>query len=639
MAMAGQYKNPGRPVRSVRSTMDPNSFASDPNGIMMLNAESGVNGSNSNNGLMMMMPQPTEEGRASEFEATTRGGNAWPYYAASLNVFLKLLFYGCIIGQVILWPSVMTITFAGGLALEGLLIFLFSGGISAATGSLTEYAVLLLHGQKVSTAKYIAMCFLAAYTLAFFLLFVSHETRVLPSQTVWIHPTLFGKYSFTDTRNNAFQGVDVTSDVSKAMRGWTYTWPKSLQAQAIAVNTTIQQGQGVSGGPLHCSTPGAFECYSAKLAEVDPPGDAIYPAHKRYVPFPSQFYMADVIVTPPAGVQCSALEVYRVTLDPTGNVEHGLDYPASATAGASAMINGSIAPPYRKCNLFGFGNAWCLQFLHAFSDVEYSTQMAGKCALGDNQQLTIRLPPRAPDVYPTTGRMGQDLILVTEGAHVEIRWTWHDLGAQASLLNAWDQTRSSSDDKTQPWRDSTDPAAVFFKYAIACIPFQLLWYFLAIRFRGMVENYQILMMCIFVLLPATLFFLTVGAWLPMAGCIICVLAINHTPAVNAKVGSWSPNMRHALLFLTAVCNSIQFIWILVLVGQANWSAFLYDDTLQQLADMSSQFIITGEPTWIGLVLPTALLINFAFVVGAAICVAMELLASYSMRRGGLQPSA
>jgi hypothetical protein len=211
-----------------------------------------------------------------------------------------------------------------------------------------------------------------------------------------------------------------------------------------------------------------------------------------------------------------------------------------------------------------------------------------------------------------------------------MRWQWHELGEESRLLSMWDQTPGSLTDKAQGWRDSDETTAVFIKYAIAVIPLLLLWYFLTVNFRYVVDSYQILMLCLFVLLPASVFFMTIGAWLPMIGCIICTLAINHTPADQARPGAWAPTMRHALLFLTAVCNSVQFVWVLVLVGQADWSAFLYDDTLKQLSTLSSQFIVTGEPTWVGLVLPLALTINFAFMLGAAICVAMELLAAYSI---------
>ena len=583
-----------------------------------LGAEAAYAGGASESEQMMMMMDETREAPAPYSHS---GG----YYTGALNLFLKLLFYACIICQVILWPSVMTITLAGALALEGLIVLFFSGG-AAATRGLSEYSVLLLHGSKVTLTKYVAMCLLAAYSLTFFLLYASHEARSLPLQTTWIHPSLFGSYRFNDKDNLPFDNVEVTGDVSRTMRGWPYEWPRTLQAPAISINYTIPQ-IGPNNGPLRCGGSDAFACYSAKLALSSPPTDAVYPAFKRYVPFPSQFYTADALITPPPGVSCSAVEVYRINLDQDGNIEHGLDYPASAIV-PTPNGNGS---PYRTCNLFGLGSAWCLAFLHAFSNADYASQVMSKCALGDNQQLTIRLPSRALDVNPSTGRMSHDLLLVTAGAKVQMRWRWHDLSDTPSLLSAWEQTSASHDDQTQNWRDASDATSVFFKYAIAIIPLLLLWYYLAVRFREIVENYQVLMMCLYVLLPAVLFFLSVGAWLPMVGAIVCTLAINHTPAVYTTPGAWTPSLRHAMLFLTAICNSVQFVWLFVLVGQAGWSAFLYDLTLKQIASLSSQFIVSGEPQWVGLVLPVELLFNLAFLLGAAICVAMELIAAYNHR--------
>lgn len=99
-------------------------------------------------------------------------------------------------------------------------------------------------------------------------------------------------------------------------------------------------------------------------------------------------------------------------------------------------------------------------------------------------------------------------------------------------------------------------------------PLLILWYYLAVKFEGVVPSNQILFMCIFVLLPSVLIFLSVGSWLPMAGSIICVIAINHSPpSASADPFHWRVHMRHLLLFITAICNSIQFAWIMDLIGE------------------------------------------------------------------------
>jgi hypothetical protein len=93
-------------------------------------------------------------------------------------------------------------------------------------------------------------------------------------------------------------------------------------------------------------------------------------------------------------------------------------------------------------------------------------------------------------------------------------------------------------------------------------------------------------------------------------------------------------IRPALFFITAACNSIQFAWIMALVGQAGWSAFLYDSTLRQLSDLSSNFIISDStsPTWIGLSMPSVLLVNVAFLVGSSVCIVLETIAPWMYKK-------
>jgi hypothetical protein len=595
----------------------------------------------------LQQQQQQQQQQASGGDADASSASSYPtsWGSMGLNLGLKLLFYACVILQVVLWPSVMTITLVSVLAVEGLLAMCCFHSSAALSKSLGEYSVLLLHSRKVTTGKYITMGLLAVYMLVFFTLFTAHEAQVLPVQSTWLHPTLFGRYSFQEDRNAPLPGVEVSSEVSKTMRQYPFEWPRRLVRPALGVLTSLP-GLGVDGASLDCTAAtGRFRCFSAKLAEFVPPSDtATFPLRQRFVPMPAQFYTADVIVTPPAGVACASLEVYRLTLDDQKNVEHGLDYPASAAATTE------VQTPHRRCGVFG-SPTWCLQYLHAFTEAEYTKLVTAKCTLGGNKQLTLRLPARAVDVQPESGRMGHDLLLVTAGATVQVRWTWHALGVRPSLLSAWDQSEDSLTDSSQAFRDASDAGSVFFKYAIACVPLLLIWYYLAVTLGEIMVHYQIAMTCLFVLLPAVLFFLTVGAWLPMAGCAVCAIAIHHTPAIDNLLagdaeqgggsggswfGSWGPRIRHALLFLTAICNSIQFVWVMVLVGQAGWSAFLYEHTLQQLTDASSQFIIGGSPSWVGLVLPSALLINLAFLLGAAICVAIELLSAWT---GGGGPGA
>ena len=562
---------------------------------------------------------------------------------AAANVLVKLTLYLCIILQVVLWPSVMTITFASILALESL-FHLFILCIDAPRAPslvecVTDYSILFLHSRKVTTPKYIAACLVAAYMLVFFTLFVAHEVRVQPVQTMWIDPSLFGTYrpfaspaaagEAADANNNNDGAPDVTGELSKRSRDPGFTWPRTLQRPAIIVNGSIP------GTALSCppgGVAGAYQCFAAKLAVFETPRkDSVY------VPFASSFYAADVILTPPTGTPCAALEAYRVVLDDNLNVVAPLDYPASAMP--APPVAGQTPPPTNaKCGVFGV-SGWCLAGQHAFSPADYATAVAQKCVNGGGQ-LTIRLPPRAPDYYPQSGRTGQDILVVTAGTSVQVRFLWHELSAPTPLLNAWEETASAYGDSAQSWRDSNDSSSVFFKFVIAIVPLLLCWYYLIVSFRFVVQDYHDLLLCLFVLLPSALAFLLVGAFLPMAGLVVCVLAMNsapyHTTAAapgepKRSSSSWGAFAHHTLLFLTAVCNSIQLVWLCILIGQAGWSAFFYDVTLTQLSALSSQFIIgaTGSPLWLSLVLPVVLLLNVAFLLGSVLCMIMGWMSSSS----------
>jgi hypothetical protein len=590
-----------------------------------------------------------DNGEGGSNSRTRSSGQATLY--GGLNILLKLVFLACVTLQIVLWPSAMTITFASILALEAL-VTLSTHKWSKLRRTPPHTAVLFLHNSSPSITKYIYMCLMNAYMIVFFTLFVAHEAKLMPAQTTWLHPGVLRQYRFTDSANTPFDETtgDVRGAASKYMRDHPFVWPRTLQRPAIALNVTLP-GMGVAEGDVRCKEGGAFTCYSARLAAFDPPG--LLPAIHRHVPFPSQFYTADVIVTPAEGTACAALEVYRLNMDSRKNVEHALDYPASGSSGvpitAAAATNTATAPLNRRCKLFGI-EAWCLHFQYPFTDAEYNSKLRAKCADpattaedGKKQQrLIIRLPPRGVDVQPATGLMGHDLLLVTAGATVEMRWAWHGLGVPSPLLGAWEQTPDSVQDDAQTWRASSDRSSVFFKFAIAVIPLLILWHYLTVTFTTLVPHAQVLQTSLFVLMPFALICMTVGAWLPMAGCIVCVIALSHSPhnlppdnddgshssVIVAALSGWGPNVRHALLFLTAVCNSVQFVWVLVLVQEAEWSAFLYTHTLRQLADTSSQFILdpTASPTWIGLLSPLVLAVNLAFVLGCAICVALELLA-------------
>jgi hypothetical protein len=92
------------------------------------------------------------------------------------------------------WPSVMTITLAGALALEGLIVLFF-----------------LLYAAHESRS-----------TLLQTMPLQTHESRSMPLQTTRVHPSPYGSYRFTDKDDLPFDKVGVKDDLSRTMRDWTY---------------------------------------------------------------------------------------------------------------------------------------------------------------------------------------------------------------------------------------------------------------------------------------------------------------------------------------------------------------------------------------------------------------------------------
>ena len=545
------------------------------------------------------------------------------------HALLKLLFIFCVIMQVILSPSVMSITFACTLALHGIMRWLYMGRKEAIL-NLTDYGVFPIQGRyALNTRSYVFTCIIAIYMLVFFLLYSSHEIHNQPSMTNWIHPDYIHNYSFNEESNNNFEGLDVTSDDSKFMRSHTYTWPKSLVSDAIRINATLAAA-GPMGASLFCNgkdttSSSNFACYAAKLVDAFPTPDPILASH-NFVPMPSQFYSTDVMVTPAVGSKCSDLEVYRIIYDYQRNVEYGLDYPAAVPLAQTNNNNNNnnnllFVPPSGQgnnnnnvtCGLFS-DPTWCLSFQHSFTAKEYTSRIASKCT-DSKGSLIFRLPPRTVDVDPDTGRMGLDVLIVTAGASVSFKYEWHSSAESNKLLNTWDQWSTTTSDQVQSWRDSSLDGAIFCKFAVAITPLLLLWYYLAVNFEYIVSDNQVLFTCLFVLMPSVLMFITVGAWLPMSGAILCTIAINYSQEKK--------NIRGLLLFITGVCNSIQLVWMSVLVIQAGWNALLYDYSLKQLGDKTGSFVVSGTPSWVGLTMPLIFVVNFFFFVASIIGGVME----------------
>jgi hypothetical protein len=536
-----------------------------------------------------------------------------------ISILIKILFFISIPLQVMLWPSVASICFSCVYGIIGIIGY-FSLQPGTVWSSFVTPGIYLFVGETKKKNSIFTML-MAVYFTIYFILFISHEVSILPASTLWVDKSLQGNYS---THVYTPLPVDVTGDVSKKMRDEAFTWPKQIDIPAPLIKGVIPL-LGPNKNDLSCSGGGGFKCF-AKLWETKAAENSVF------LPLSSQFYNVDVMVSPGQGKKCSDLEVYRVILDHNLNVIHPLDYPASAIASDTA----SRSTLYNvQCNLFGSGSnntePLCLQTQHTFTHAKYTQEITAKCDQF-NQRLIFRLPERTSDVNQETGRHNLDLLLVSDSvASVDLHASWKTENRSDWFLffSIWNQVVDS--DALQSWRESTEGASVFFKFAIAVSPLAITWYYLSEDFIQTRPESQITFLTLFIQLPSILLFLSMGAWLPMAGCIICVLAVNHKVQKNSV---WVGMVRPSLLFLTALCNSIQFAWILALVGQAGWNAFYYALTLDQLYDISFKFIITNQssPTWIALMLPIILMVNCSFLVGAAICVVLESMAKSQSKK-------
>jgi len=550
------------------------------------------------------------------------------------NLLIKVFFLVAIVIHVLLWPTIAHIVFASVLALEGVIAYMLTAREDV-WSTIFSPSLFFFHDEK-SQRSYIPLSLIFFYMLYTFLWFANDEIAIQPRLTTWIDNSLVYNYSFTPAGNNPFPTLpEVTSSVSKKMRENSFEWPRSISSDAVRLVGPLAQANKdkttlTCPAPLltlaassNNTTTSAFACHAANLFYATPPDD-IDSTHSL-IPAPAQFYKIRVSVTPPSGILCQNLEVYRIVLDPSNNVQNGLDYPASS----ALHDNNNNFPLNQFCSVFGVTN-WCLHFQHTFTNLDYVARIASKCA-ADNGVLRFDLPPRAIDVDPNTAKVSLDALIVTNGAKVRLDFEWQEPAAPDSISaflapfqKPWVNPNS---DAIASWRKSSATGAVFFKYFFLIIPMLFAWYFLSINFLDVVTDSQILLLCIFVLFPSILLFLSMGAYLPMAGSIVCVLAINHSPDTSSLFSWWRP----ALFFITAACNSVQFAWLFTLVGQAGWSAFFYESSIKQLAELSSKFIISDStsPTWIALMLPSLLLVNLAFLLGSSVCIVLEMLPRFA----------
>lgn len=459
------------------------------------------------------------------------------------------------------------------------------------------------------------------YFACFFVLYVAHEASQQPVSTMWIDRSLIGNYSFSVDTGNTPIPDDVTSSVSKSMRDNLFTWPRSIDFTPPIVTGIIQTRGPADATSITCNAPTSnasskFQCFGKLWPQADDPS--------AFIPLSSDFYYLDVQISPAPGTSCSDLEVYRVSMDADQNIAHPLDFPASSTASQPAV--GHVQSPI--CGIFQ-DSSWCLSINHPFTLEQYKAKVAEKCK-AQGQSLVIRLPARSTDVESASGRIGLDVLLVTTGATVNMHASWKpDPPESYSIMQpTWNQIVTT--DSIQPWRVSTNPSDIFLRFFLAVSPLLFGWYYVTLGFESSVSKNGIIILTVLVFFPSVLVFLTIGAWIPMIGCLVCIIAVNQASTnKHSKITAGAIEfMRHSLLFVLAATNSIQFAWLIALVVQAGWTAFLHDTTINQLYDLSHNFIVKGSapPNWIALVLPCAMAINISYLLGTAICIALEVTA-------------
>lgn len=552
------------------------------------------------------------------------------------NVLGKIIFFVAIVLQVIMWPTVWTLSFAGIVALEGIITYATTQREDLMEKILGRGVFLLHGGSQISSRQYLITAFVGLYSCFYFVGYVSQEIDYQPRMTNWIPQRYLRHY----IPGQPLPQLEVTDEISKKMRKNTFVWPLSHEDSGVVLNGTIPEGRPTKNAidptkidlkSLVCQPENslvAFTCHAMNLATFPIPADLQTTASKHtFVPMSSQFYVTDVKITPKQNImRCEDLEFYRIILNSEVQTVYALDYPASTLPDPST----AAVTLSQHCGLFG-DPSWCLRYDHGFTPAEYKQRLAQKCSEGEGS-IIFRLPVRTVDINPKNGKLELDTLIVSKYAEVSVKHTWnHNSDNLPNIIRTLDQWHTMEGDMADEWRRSTSDFQVFIKFAIAITPFLISWYYLAVEFENLVPNmHQVFVMCIFVLLPAIFLFMSVGAWLPMAGCIVCALAINHPPP--NKSHSWiRKGFRPTLFFIFAICNSIQFCWLIVLIFQADISAFYYDYSLKQMSELTNNFIISSyaSPSWIALILPTVLALNLSFFLGSVICFIFEVISLYT----------
>ena len=142
-----------------------------------------------------------------------------------------------------------------------------------------------------------------------------------------------------------------------------------------------------------------------------------------------------------------------------------------------------------------------------------------------------------------------------------------------------------------------------------CGGYTMLWYFLLVNYDGDIANVQL--MCIFVFLPSSVIFCSVGAWLPLTSTILCCIAINARSLFNVR-------FQLSLYSCALVLNCIQCTAMTILYATNGTNAFMYADSFRMVNEdskLSGYAFVSGSPAWVTLMMPTTFFVNVLFCIG------------------------
>jgi hypothetical protein len=143
-------------------------------------------------------------------------------------------------------------------------------------------------------------------------------------------------------------------------------------------------------------------------------------------------------------------------------------------------------------------------------------------------------------------------------------------------------------------------------YGIIWLTYPISRYFLLVGYDRSAESSIVQPMCVFILTPASILFFSVGAWIPLAGTVLCGIAINLQSNDAVRMGLYA---------VALLCNVIHLLYMTISYATFGYNAFMHADSIQTVGTA----FVSGSPAWITLTMPTTFCVNLFFCIGIAVC--------------------